>query len=356
MVLLLDPAPPLLRWCAVRDGKLSEGICEFGRHWHSAIEDHIRDWEEVETVGYVLHHGGEEIKSPVSRLVPAALKSLERCSRFLPEYNEVTLHTAEYWTVKLPNIRHVLLCDTAYFVGLPPEASDYGVPGELRSDGIRRYGGYGLCHQWAWEQVAMLCDNKARKLISLYLGDCSNGAAIVNGRAVDTTIGFTPVEGMISSGGCGDIDPTIVFQLHSIGMSLREITRMLSRESGFTGLLGRECRYADIIRGWEEPEVLAVREVLCYDIRKSIGAFLSVLGDVDAIVFLAEKPTESMRLIMEICSSLGFLGAQCRPAPEKQGSAWSLVHSGSKVRACCLAYNKWKIVAELIDNFILKEK
>jgi acetate kinase len=356
MVVLFDPSPPLLRWCTIHDGELSEGRCEFGEYWQNTVDAHVRDLEEVETVGYVLHHGGEEIDKPVSRMTPDSLKNLERCMRFLPEYNEVTLRTAEYWMSKLPNIRHILLCDTAYFVKLPPEASDYAVPSALRKDGIRRYGGFGLCHQWAWEQTELLLGHKERRLISVYLGDHSNLAAIANGSPVDTTIGFTPVEGIISSGGCGDIDPTIVFQLHSTGMSLREITRMLSRESGFTGILGRESVFADILRGWDEPEVSSAREIFCYSLRKSIGAFLSVLGGVDAIVFLTDKPSESMRLILGLCTSMELLGANCRPAPEKQGHVWSIAHSGSRVRIYCLTYDKWNILVELTNRFTLQEE
>ena len=356
MVVLFDPAPPSLRWRILDDGNLSEGSCEFGQHWHDAVEGHIRDLEAVDTMGYVLYHGEEEIVEPVSRLAPDSLKSLERCMRFLPEYNEVTLRTAEYWMSRLPKIRHLLMCETAYFVKLPPEASDYAVPSVLRNDGIRRYGGFGLCHQWAWEQANLLLGHKVRKVISVYLGDHSNGAAIAGGSPVDTTIGFTPVEGIISSGGCGDIDPTIVFQLHSTGMSLREITRILSRESGFTGLLGRESVFADILRGWDEPDISAAREIFCYNVRKSIGAFLSVLGGVDAVIFLTDKPPESMRLIMGLCSSLEFLGADCRPAPEKQGNVWSFVHGGSTVGIFCLTHDRWNIIAEAANNFILKEE
>lgn len=356
MVVLFDPSPPLLRWCTIGGGNLSEGSCEFGEYWQNAVVAHVRDLADVDTVGYVLHHGGEEIDNPVSRMTPDSLKSLERCLRFLPEYNEVTLLTAEYWMSRLPNIRHILLCDTAYFVKLPPEASDYAVPSELRKDGIRRYGGFGLCHQWAWEQTELLLDHQARRVISVYLGDRSNLAAIANGSPVDTTIGFTPVEGIISSGGCGDIDPTIVFQLHSTGMSLREITRMLSRESGFTGLLGRDCVFADILRGWDEPEISPAREIFCYNVRKAIGAFISVLGGVDAIVFLSETPLESMRLILELCTSMEFLGANCRLAPEKQGNVWSLVHGGSGIEMYCLTYDKWHTLVELTNKFTLQEE
>ncbi len=356
MVLLFDPAPPSLQWCKVHGGKLSGGTYEFGHQSDELVRDHIGGLEAVRTVGYVLHHGGEEIDRPVSLMTRDSLKSLERCMRFQPEYNEVTLKAAEFWMSRLPDVRHLLLCDTAYFAKLPPEASDYAVPGKLREDGIRRYGGFGLCHQWAWEHSELFLGHSVRRVISVYLGDHSNVAAIADGSPVDTTIGFTPVEGILSSGGCGDIDPTIVFELHSTGMSLREITRVLSRESGFTGLLGRECGFTDITPGWDEPAISAVREVLCHSLKKSIGAFLSVLGGVDAVVFLCEDPPQSMRLITALCHSLEFLGADRRPAPEKQGGVWNMVHDRSNVPILCLTYDKWKIIAEAAHNFTLKER
>ena len=348
MLLIFDPDPPFLRWCKIENRDFSESKCEFGLEWPKKVIGSIDDIEKVEAIGYLLHHGGELIRKPESLMSAESLPEIEKCIRFLPEYNNLTFKAAQYWMAKLPAIPHILFCDTAFFVDLPAQASTYAVPYELRKKGVRRYGGYGLCHQWAWEQTRPLLSESVGKVISIYLGDHTNIAAIEHGKPVETTIGFTSAEGILSSNSCGDIDPTVIFNLNAVGMSFAEINGLLSREGGFTGILGRECSFVDILQDGDSPDIAAVREILRYHITKYIGAFVSILGGVDAIVFLSEHLEESMSFISEICHILEFLGLE-RQIALNENRGWNPAEDSSGINAFCLKYSKWKIMSEKAD-------
>jgi acetate kinase len=319
------------------------------------VSESIADAHALDAVGYLLYHGGEEIKHAVMRLSEESFLSVERCVPLLPEYNEITLKTARQWMTKLPDVPHYLLCDTAFFVELPPQASTYAVPYQLREKGIRRYGGYGLCHEWAWEHARVLAKNSLRRVVSVYLGNRTNAAAIENGKAIETSIGFTPVEGIMSASSCGDIDASVVFQLISAGVSLEEINRLLSRDSGLRGLLGGQSDFLSIAQDLPDPKVALARNMFLHSLRKYLGAFVSVLGGIDAIVFTSEHPIETLGVVGDVCRSLEFLGLRCMSGEPATADSCVLSEPHSRVQAFYLRYNRWDTIAAHISNFITKE-
>jgi acetate kinase len=307
----------------------------------------------VKAVGYLLRHGGDRIKEPILRVTPQTLSEVEDAVRFLPEFNDMTCKVLDRWTNELPEIPHVLFCDTAFFSGLPDVAGTYAVPEELREKGVRRYGSYGLVHQWAWEKARSLFGGNVGKMVSVYLGDHTNVAALRDGKSLDTTIGFTPVEGIPSRTGCGDIDATIVFELHSSGMSFREINELLSRKSGFKALLGRRCSYSDLAAGPATVGNAAARDILIYDVLKYIGAFTAVLGGLDTLAFATRHPDESMSLIGEICGRLDFLPVKLHPhSSAAGGDAWNLSDNGARINVSLFKSDIWKIMAHLAESLI----
>jgi acetate kinase len=297
-------------------------------------------------VGYLLRHGGDRIKEPVLRVTPQTLSEVEDAVRFLPEFNDITYKVLDRWTQELPGIPHFLFCDTAFFSGLPDVAGTYAVPEELRDKGVRRYGSYGLVHQWAWEKARSLFGANVGKMVSVYLGDHTNVAALRDGKSLDTTIGFTPVEGIPSRTGCGDIDATIVFELLSSGMSFREINELLSRKSGFKALLGRRCSYSDLASGPATVENTAARDILTYDVLKYVGAFTAILGGLDTLAFAARHPEESVSLIREICGRLDFLPVRLHPDGSAAGEdAWNLSGNSARINVSVFKSDIWKIMA-----------
>jgi len=346
MLLVFDPDPPFLRWCKIENQDFSESRRQFGPESPETVMKSVDGAEEAEAIGYILYHGGEVIRSPQRVISGESLAEIQSCIRFLPEHNNVTFRTAQYWMAKLPDTKHILFCDTAFFTDLPAKASTYAVPYQLRRKGIKRYGGFGLCHQWAWEKTRSSLNESVGKMVSIYLGDYTNIAAIEHGKPVETSIGFTSVEGILSANSCGDIDPTVVLNLSATGMSFEEINRLVSHQGGFTGLLGKECSYVDIMQDKSNPEMSVVRQILSYSVMKYIGAFISILGGVDAISFTSEHLGKSMSFISEICHKLEFLGLECRTTPCKEKSFWSLTESESEVSALGLEYNKWTTISD----------
>jgi acetate kinase len=288
----------------------------------------------------------------VSRLTPEGLDRVRQTIELLPEHNDLTCRVAQEWLARRPEIPHLLLCDTGFFCRLPPEASLYAVPYELRKHGVKRYGGYGLCHQWAWREVERLRDGRAARVVSVYLGDHTNVAAIKDGLPLETTIGFSMVEGIISATACGDIDPTVVFQMQSEGMSLEQIRLLLSSKSGFTGLMGKRVGLLEVLNGTSDPKARLAKEILRYGILRHIGACIAVMGGVDAMVFVSSHPGACLGFIMEICQALACVGVRPRTGPIEQGAACELTDAASLVNVFCLGYNAWQLLAEHGSAFL----
>ena len=335
-MLIFEPDPPFIRWHTIDNKRLSQYRVIFDTPCLEKIGRKISkiNGEKSMVFGYLLPNGGEEIDKPVSLLTDKSLIGMERCIKFLPESNNIIYEAASYLSKKFPDSRHVLFCDTAFFINLPEKASTYAIPYKLREKGIRRYGGYGLCHQWAWEETKRAFGKDVQKVISVYLGNPPNLAAIRNGMPVETTIGFTSVEGIPSLNACGDIDPTVVFQLHAEGMSFERINNLLSRGSGLSCLSNKAS------------------EVLRYHIVRYIGAFISILGGVDALVFTAEGIEETKDFILGICHLLDFLGFESRMRIRKTTNGVILSEDGSKIKGLCLKYDKRKILNEKAVSLI----
>jgi acetate kinase len=357
MLLLFDPEPPYLRWCVFEQGAARSSRCSFGTEWFRMVKEGAGNLGRVKAVGYLLRHGGDRIKEPVLRVTPQTLDQVEDAIRFLPEFNDITCKVLDRWTKELPAIPHFLFCDTAFFSGLPDVAGTYAVPEELREKGVRRYGSYGLVHQWAWDEARSLFGGNVGRMVSVYLGDHTNVAALRDGKSLDTTIGFTPVEGIPSRTGCGDIDATIVFELHSAGMSFREINELLSRKSGFKALLGHHCSYRDFACEPAGADTTAARDILVYDVVKSIGAFTATLGGLDTLTFATRHPEESISIIREICGRLDFLRVRLHPVGPAAGEdAWKLSDNSSKMNVSLLKSDIWKIMAHLTEPMIEEKR
>ncbi|MBU1044576.1 MAG: hypothetical protein KJ915_09315 [Candidatus Omnitrophica bacterium] len=345
MILIFDPSFSALRWCNIEGENCSEFKCEFSPGWFDRVMKSIGNVKEIEAIGYVLYHGGEIIRNPVEIISLELIKKLEQCVKFDPERNDLTLKIIMQCIRQFKEIKHILLCDTAFFADLPEEVSTYAVPYELREKGIRRYGRQGLSHQWAWVQTKALAEKNICNAISVYLGNHTNMVAIKKSKAQETSVGFTSVEGIISTVSCGDIDPTVIFQMHSTGMSFRTINSILSQESGFKALLGKKSSLSDILSKKGSSKEIALREIYCYNILKYLGGFISSIGGVDTLIFIGEDINQAVPFIREICCRLRFLGLKLKRSVTKSGTLFNLTTKDSPIKVFCLKYNKWKVLA-----------
>ncbi|WP_067966402.1 acetate/propionate family kinase [Nocardiopsis trehalosi] len=240
-------------------------------------------------VGHRVVHGGDRFAAPVvvDDGVLAAVGELEPLA---PLHNPANLLGIRTAMKAFPLVPHVAVFDTAFHQTLPPAAHTYAVPREWRVDhGVRRYGFHGTSHAYVSRRAGELLGRADANVIVLHLGNGASAAAVAAGRSVDTSMGLTPLEGLVMGTRSGDVDPALAAYLaRTAGLSAEEVDTALNREGGMRALAGandmREV-WAAVDRGDREAE-LAV-EVYCHRLRKYIGAYFAVLGRVDALVFTA---------------------------------------------------------------------
>jgi len=347
MKLFLSPDRPDLKWCVAADGVLSESSGPYGPGVRGDILEYIKDMGEPEAVGYMLFHGGEALKETVSPVTDEVLAKAEKSERFLPEDNTITTGMLKLFMKKYPRSRHYLFCDTAFFTKLPKEASTYAVPYEFTKKGVRKYGSNGLCHDWACGKItAMPGCGGVKKIVSVFVGSRTNVAAVLEGRPVETSAGFTPVEGIPSLSGCGDIDPTIIFQLHSTGLKFGDINRILTNESGFSGLLGRKCLLGDIVGASVPSEFSGARDIYYYNVIKHIGYSMAVMGGADAIAISCENTETAWTFAKTLCGRLEYPPLTLRKKTALAGGVHEVTGAGSGLKVFIAGYNPWLIMDE----------
>ena len=247
---------------------------------------------EIAAVGHRVVHGGEKVRT--STVADKGLIELIReNSKLAPLHNPANLSALLAAVEKLPGKLQVAVFDTAFHVTMPPKAFLYAIPYELyEQHDVRRYGFHGTSHRYVAEKGAELLGIPPEEcnLITLHLGNGCSATAVRGGESVDTSMGLTPLEGLVMGTRCGDIDPALSFFFtESLGMTSREVYDMLNKQSGLAGLsgVGNDMRavLAAARSGSERAE--QALEIFCYRIKKYIGAYYAVLGEVHGLVFTA---------------------------------------------------------------------
>ena len=244
------------------------------------------DFSDVEVVGHRVVHGGEQLQE--SCIIDAdVLQSIEALIPLAPLHNPANIEGIKALQKKLPNIPHIAVFDTAFHTTMPKEAYVYALPYELyQKEGIRRYGFHGTSHSYLTKEAAKILGKRVEELnlITLHLGNGASACAIKNGKSIDTSMGFTPLEGLVMGSRCGDIDPAIVTYLQrELGYSHEEVDKMLNKSSGLLGICGENDVRA-ILNAVDAHSKLAI-DIMVRRIQKYIGAYMVLLEDVDAIVF-----------------------------------------------------------------------
>lgn len=354
-MLIFDPTPPNLRWCRLDSEKHIQGICRFDSDWIENLEKEIPGLEEEEVFVYKLYHGGNYFPKTISRLESLSLSQIDKCIKLLPEHNDITRKVADYLYHRFPGARHILASDTAFFRDIPSWVTEYAVPQKLKNIGIRKYGSNGIGHQWA-AKTAKEFSPTGEKIITVFLGNNTSLAAIENGQARESSSGFTPLEGIPSATGCGQIDPTIIFQLYSAGYSFEGINRILTRESGFTGLKGSRCEYSDLLKRDGDAILDEIRDIYCYNVIKQIGAFIAILGGIDTVVFFTPLTEKSLWLVELLGESLIPLGLQFAGMPELKQGGNMITTPDSSIGLLLLSSNRWKVIADEVQDFLQLNK
>lgn len=265
----------------------------------------------IEAIAHRVVHGGTDFRSP-TRLNDSTLPALEVLSALAPLHNPVALHWIKCARELFPDTAQVAVFDTAFFAQLPRVAAEYAVPPALGADqGVRRYGFHGLAHEAMWRRWCALNPSRAHdgRIISLQLGGGCSLAAIVGGRPLDTSMGFSPLEGLVMASRCGDIDAAVVpYLANRLRCTGDDVIARLNREAGLKGVSGRSGDIADLLADASLEAQFAV-ELYCYRARKYIGAYMAVLGGCDAIVFgggVGEHVPQVRTRILENLRGLGI--------------------------------------------------
>lgn len=265
----------------------------------------------LDGVAHRIVHGGERVVAPAIAS-PEVLDALCEASRFAPLHNPPALETLRAIQQRLPGTPMIVVTDTAFHRDLPPEARNYALPRELADrHGIRRFGFHGIGHAWMLERYAALSTRTQAELnlITLQLGAGCSAAAIRHGASVDTSMGLTPLEGLMMATRSGDLDPAIVsYLVRAEKLSADQVEHLLNYESGLFGISGhKDVRELEQRASTDQTAALAL-DMFSYRVRKYIGAYVAVLGRVDAVIFGAGIGEHSPAMRERICRGLEPLG------------------------------------------------
>jgi len=301
---------------------------------------------DIRAFGHRVVHGGEKFTGSV-RIDDEVLRCIEECCALAPLHNPANLAGIQACMRALPGVPNVAVFDTAFHQSMPPHAFHYALPYKLyEHDRIRRYGFHGTSHKYVTHTFAAAAGISLDKVccITCHLGNGSSLTAVENGRSVDTSMGFTPLPGVIMGTRCGDIDPALVFHLmQHKGLNPDQINEMLNKRSGLLGVSGvsRHARDVDgAARQGNSRAALAI-EMWAYGIAKYIGAYAAILPRVDAIVFTAGIGENSPSLRAVICSKLRGVGIELdETANQRRGVAHCISTPASRIPVWVIPTNE----------------
>jgi acetate kinase len=289
----------------------------------SADLDGLADLEQslggvgpVDAVGHRVVHGGERFIAPVV-LDEAVVAALDELTDLAPLHQPPALEAIQVVRVALPDVTAVACFDTAFHAAMPPAASTYAVPSRWREMGVRRYGFHGLSHSWACRRAAMLAGRQVDELrvVTCHLGAGASLAAVDRGRSVDTTMGFTPVDGLVMATRSGSVDPGALLWLQQRrGLSAQEVSDGIEHEGGLSGLCGTADMRSVVERASDGDQVAAAAlAVYLHRLRAAIAAMAAAMGGMDVLVFTGGVGERSPAVRAGACSALGFLGVELDP-------------------------------------------
>jgi acetate kinase len=279
----------------------------------AVLSEMFRRGSPITAVGHRVVHGGNEFTSPLL-LDAQAEERLGRLGELAPLHNPPALALIAVALEERPDLPQVACFDTAFHATLPAEAFTYALPdGWAARWGLRRYGFHGLSHSWASRRAGALIDQpvSSLRLVTAHLGAGASLAAVLGGRSVDTTMGFTPLDGLVMATRSGSVDPgLILWVLRNGGLTATQVEDALEHDAGLLGLSGRSGDLREVLcaaDNGEERSALAYR-VLLHRLRAAVAAMAAALGGIDGLVFTGGAGEGSARLRRDTCTALGFLG------------------------------------------------
>ncbi|WP_326908903.1 acetate/propionate family kinase [Sedimentibacter sp. MB31-C6] len=311
----------------------------------------VKSLKEIDAVGHRVVHGGEKFAGSVV-ITDEVVNTMKECTDLAPLHNPPNIIGIEACKELLPNIPMVGVFDTAFHQTMPEEAYIYPLPYELYQElGIRRYGFHGTSHKYVSERVSALTgkSNKELKIITCHLGNGASLTAIKDGQSVDTSMGMTPLEGLVMGTRCGDIDPAIVtFLMNKKNLSIQEIDNLMNKKSGVLGISGVSSDFRDIEEAADKGDKRAqlALDKFAYTVKKYIGSYAAAMGGVDVLVFTAGLGENSGPARKQICEGLEFLGIEIDDDKNNtRGKEVEISKSSSKVKVFVIPTNEELMIA-----------
>ena len=311
----------------------------------------VKEISEVEAVGHRVVHGGEKFASSVV-ITPEVKNALEECIDLAPLHNPANIMGIEACEAILPGVPMVAVFDTAFHQTMPESSFLYGLPYELYTKyGIRRYGFHGTSHKYVSNRAADMLGKKPEevKIITCHLGNGASIAAIDGGKCVDTSMGFTPLEGLIMGTRCGDIDAAILpFLMEKEGLDAKGLSNLMNKESGVYGMTGISNDFRDIEGAAAKGDKKAQIALDAYvkKVKKYIGSYAAEMNGVDAVVFTAGVGENGIGMREEIASNMEFLGMNLdKEANKVRGKETVISTEDSKVKILLIPTNEELVIA-----------
>lgn len=311
----------------------------------------VKSLEEINAVGHRVVHGGENFSKSVV-VTPEVKKAIEECNDLAPLHNPANLIGIDACESLMPGTPQVVVFDTAFHQTMPEKAYMYGLPYEYYDKyKVRRYGFHGTSHSFVSKRVAEFLGRPydATKTIVCHLGNGSSICAVLNGKSVDTSMGLTPLEGLVMGTRSGDIDPAIMeFIAKKENLDIAGIMNVLNKKSGVEGLSGVSSDFRDLDSAAKEGNARAALalEVFAYRVAKYVGSYAAAMNGVDNIVFTAGIGENDGAMRAKICSYLGYLGIEIdAEANGKRGEEIVISTPDSKVTVLVIPTNEELAIA-----------
>ena len=315
--------------------------------------------DEIGAVGHRFAHGGEIRQSSI--LGEDELKYLESIIEINPLHGPPAISGFKGCKAVMPNVPHVGVFDTSYYSTMEEKAFIYPIPYELYEKyKIRRYGFHGTSHRFVCEEVKKLIGDENAKIITCHLGNGSSITATVNGKAIDTSMGFTPNDGVPMGTRCGSLDPTVApYIMKKEGLTAEEVEKLLNSKSGLLGISGvsSDCRDIDAAEAEGNKRAALANQILTHNIKKIIGSYVAEMNGVDALVFTAGIGENNKTLRQNVCRDMSYLGIAIDEELNMngpRGEVLELTAPGAKVRTFVIPTNEEYMIA--LDTLKLATK
>lgn len=312
----------------------------------------IKDRSEIQAIGHRVVHGGEKFTSSVLITQPL-MSEIRSLIELAPLHNPHNIRGINACMKTLPGVPQVAVFDTAFHYQMPPYAYVYGIPYVMyKRYGIRRYGFHGTSHQYVSERAASMMNKpmKDLRIITCHLGNGASIAAVDHGVSVDTSMGFTPLEGLLMGTRSGDLDPAIILHIMAREeLSLHEANTLLNKHSGLAGISGISSDMREIMESADDGNANAklALDIYCYRLKKYIASYAAVMGGLDALVFTAGVGENSPLVRKMSCEKLQFIGVDIDDAKNEQikGVESDISTADAKVRTLVIPTNEELMIA-----------